>query len=138
MMFEDCIANKQVKKIVPNKGIAASLHELATLRLLHVNGLVHATLKVEAYYEIMKELITALLALHGFKSYSHECLIHFVQKEYSSDFTGKDLHLMEQLRVMRHDIAYRGVFVENDYLDRNEAALLKIIQRLEKEVKKGL
>ena len=93
-------------------------------------NLTNTTLKVEAYYEIIKELATALLSLNGYKSYSHECLISFINDNFSGKFTGMQIELIDQLRIMRNDIAYRGAFVDNDYLDRNETNILSIIKTL--------
>ena len=40
------------------------------------------------------------------------------------------IELMDQLRVMRNDIAYRGAFVEDDFLNRNERNILDVIKIL--------
>ena len=37
---------------------------------------------VSEYYEVIKELLIALLLKQGLKSYNHECLISFFKKEY--------------------------------------------------------
>ena len=41
-----------------------------------------ASIIAENYYEIIKELLTALLLLSGRKSDNHECLIAFFKKNY--------------------------------------------------------
>lgn len=62
-------------------------------------------------------------AAEGYKSYSRECLIDFVRDRFASKFTGMQIELIDQLRVMRNDIAYRGAFIEDDFLERNEFRL---------------
>ena len=37
----------------------------------------HATFIIEAYYEVIKELLTALLALEGYKCLDHKCLVKY-------------------------------------------------------------
>ena len=41
-----------------------------------------ASIIAEDYYEIIKELLTALLLLEGLKSDNHECLIAFFKQQY--------------------------------------------------------
>lgn len=113
-----------------NKETSKSLVKLAELRLDNIKNIKNATLKVESYYEIIKELITALLILHGYKSYSHECLISFVKEMYKNKFTGMQIELIDHLRILRNDIAYRGAFIDVDFLERNEDDIITIINRL--------
>src|SRR3989344_8925910 len=98
MNFRDCIEKRLVKKIQPNKDMASSLVKLANIRLENLGNLKNSTLKAETYYEIIKELITALLAIEGYKSYSHECLISFAKNKYQDYFTGMQLELIDTLR----------------------------------------
>ena len=41
-----------------------------------------ASIIVKDYYEIIKELLTALLLKNGLKSDNHECLISYFKKNY--------------------------------------------------------
>jgi len=91
---------------------------------------------VETYWEITKQLITALLNLDGYKSYSQECLLSYLEEFY--EFTEKELHLMNQLRKLRNDIDYRGKFLDRDYLQRNEEKIEKIISKLQELVENKL
>ncbi len=107
-----------------------ALKKLAGIRLENVENLNNATLKAESYYEIVKELITAVLAIKGYKSYSHERLIAFVEEYYSTNFTKAEIQVIDQLRIIRNDIVYRGAFVEEDYPERNGKRILGIIHKL--------
>lgn len=135
MKFENCIAEKLVVKKTPDREMARSLYSLVDVRLKNISGISNATLKAEAYYEVIKELLTALLSLHGYKSYSHECLISFLAENYGKEFTQASTALIDQLRVIRNDISYRGVFVEDDYLERNDGKINETIVKLRKVVK---
>lgn len=85
---------------------------------------------VETYWEIIKGLATALLKIKGFKSYSQECLIAFVEEKY--DFERREIDLMDQLRKLRNDIDYRGKFLDLDYLDRNQERITDLINKTKK------
>lgn len=130
MNFEDCIKKRYIKKVNGGREAGKSLLKLVEARLIEVEKIENATLKVEAYYEILKELITILLFNQGYKSYSHECLISFLKENFSDELNTGNIELINQLRLLRNDIAYRGVFVEDDFLNRNEKEIVEIIKLL--------
>ena len=61
----------------------------------------------EDYYETVKELITSLLFIRGYKSYSNECLITFLRK-FHPQYSESDLALIDQMRQIRNDLLYRA------------------------------
>ncbi len=85
-------------------------------------------LKVEAYYDIIKELLFAHLYKNGYNCTDHLCLIAYLsQLKYDFDF---EIQKIDELRKVRNEINYRGLTVKRDYLDRNELEFRNIIQRL--------
>lgn len=68
--------------------------------------------------------------MEGYKSYSHECLIFFLERYYPQTINSEELRLIDQLRKLRHDIMYRGSTVAEDYLSRNETKINIIIKKL--------
>src|SRR3989344_8892741 len=84
---------------------------------------------VANYYEIIKELLTALLLKNGMKSDNHECLISFFKKHYNYEYENKLVH---ELKNIRNRIHYEGVFVKESYLDKNELELNHIIELLKR------
>ena len=88
-----------------------------------------ATLLVEEYYEIVKELITAIMSCDGWKTTSHEFLIGYLAKFYP-EFNTAEIALIDQLRQMRNDIDYRGVMINSEYVERNQATILELISKL--------
>jgi uncharacterized protein (UPF0332 family) len=132
MDWEDCLKNK-VKEIKPDPERAKSMKQLAERRMEEINKrrkTAYPEFIVEDYYETIKELITSVLYLHGFKSYSHECLITFLNVYYPHTLDDDELNLIDQLRQIRHDITYRGSTIAEDYLSRNEAKINAIIKKL--------
>ena len=88
-----------------------------------------ATVQVTDYYEVIKELLTALLLKHGMKSDNHECLISFFKKYYSYEY---ETNLMHGLKDLRNRASYEGLFIKKDYLDKNELEFRHIIGLLKK------
>lgn len=140
MKWEDCLDYK-VKKVKENPEQAKALLDLAKIRLLSIEK--HKKdefpqLLIESYYEAIKELISALLAIYGYKSYNHECLISFLDEYYPSKFDDSQIRFIDSLRKLRSDIQYRGRHIAEDYLKRNIATIDKIIKVLLKIVEEEL
>ncbi len=84
------------------------------------------------YYEVVRELLSILLLLDGYKTYgegAHKRLIDYIQVNYQ-EFTQKDLVLIDELRNIRNRIAYDGFFVEKDYIDRKFVSINKVLDKL--------
>ncbi|KXA96169.1 hypothetical protein AKJ37_05880, partial [candidate division MSBL1 archaeon SCGC-AAA259I09] len=77
----------------------------------------------------IKELITSLMSLKGYKSYSHICLISFLREHYPQLQEG-ELELIDQMRRIRNDIMYRGEPIASDYLKRRKGEIIEIIEKL--------
>ena len=124
--------SSEVSKGFKDKEKPKSLLNLIELREKNIKSLnkkEFCTLIVEDYYEIIKELITAIMSADGYKTLSHELLIGYIDKFYK-EFSKFEINTMDQLRKIRNDIAYRGLIISTEYLDRNEEIILKIIKRL--------
>lgn len=132
-------SSDKVFKIRPDKEKAKSLLQLVELRKKDLENKQEefVTLIVEGYYEIVKELITALMSIDGYKTVSHELLIGYVAALYKA-ISRAEITLMDQLRKTRNDIAYRGVQVPPEYLRRNKEAILAVINKLQSLVEEKL
>ncbi len=140
MKWEDCLDYK-VKKVKENPEQAEALLKLAKRRLESVEKRrkdEFSQLLIESYYEVIKELISALLSIHGYKSYSHECLISFMDEFYPTVLDDFQIHFLDSMRKLRSDIQYRGRDVADDYLKRNSSVIEKIIGNLLDLVEKEL
>jgi len=97
----------EVRRIRPDKGMAKAILKMIKVRvkaLKLTDRQEFASLVVEDYYEVIKEAITALMAIDGYKTLSHEALITYM-KEFYTDFSQSEITLMDQLRVLRNKIA---------------------------------
>ena len=132
MRWEDCLDYK-VKKVRENSEQAKALLQLAKRRLESIKKRKKdefPQLLIESYYEAIKELISTLLAIHGYKSYSHECLVLFMEEYYPIAFDEFQIKFLDSMRKLRSDIQYRGRDVADDYLERNNQTIEKIIEIL--------
>lgn len=132
--------SEQVSKITPDKEKAKSLLKIVSLREKNISVMSSdefTTLIVEGYYEIIKELITAIMSIDGWKTVSHELLVGYMAKFYK-EFSQAEIHVIDQLRKTRNDISYRGVVIRHDYLARNRDIILKIINKLKQVIQRKL
>ena len=92
-----------------------------------------ASIIASDYYEIMKELLIALLLKQGLKSNNHECLISFFRNKYPQyEYETNSIH---QLKDVRNRANYDGVFVKKEYVINNKLEFRHIIELLERLVK---
>jgi len=133
MDFELC-KKTHLKSVEPDKAKIASIRLMCKARqkLLAKAELDSETAPVIAsdYYEIIKELLVALLLKNGLKSDNHECLISYFKKNYSQyEYEAKAMH---QLKEVRNRASYDGVFVKKEYVLSNSLEFKGIIDLLNK------
>lgn len=131
---------EHIKSITKDKDKAISLLKMADMRYEFWSNLKfdskYTSIAVDGYYEIMKELLTALLYLEGYKSDNHECLIAYLKEHYSD--LSYEVGILYQLKRVRNDIDYKGFFVNAEYLERNKLEFKHIIETLQKIIKDKL
>src|SRR3989338_7511222 len=124
--------SNKVSKLRPDiekaKGLLKVI-ELRELRAQNTSLPQFATLLTEEYYEIIKELITSIMSIDGWKTTSNELLIGYLAKFYQI-FDYGQINLIDQLRIIRNDIDYRGIMINSEYLERNQQPILHIINKL--------
>ncbi len=92
---------------------------------------------IEEYYEIILELLTAVMYCDGQKTLSHKTLIEYYSKNYSN-LEQHQIKLIDQLRKHRNNIVYYGKKVKIEFLINNENEIKNIIKILEKIVKEKI
>lgn len=95
-------------EIKPDKERAKSLIQLATLRHSKISQFdveKESSLACESYYEVIKELITALLFVDGYKTLSHKDLVDY-PNNYKEFFSENDISVVDTLRKRRNKIVY--------------------------------
>jgi len=125
-------SQEEVKRITPDRQTAKAILRMIEVRMKALelkDRKEFASLVVEDYYEITKEAITALMALDGYKTLSHEVLVGYL-KEFYPQFSEAEISLVDQFRQLRNKIAYKGFFITHDFLERSEARMKTVVSRI--------
>lgn len=135
MNFSECL-KEHMKKVDIDTNRIRSILKVCSIREKVIKQIIKdedtVTIIVESYYEIIKELFTALLLSNGRKSDNHECLISFFKKEYTEyEFESFIIHT---LKNARNKINYEGLIIRKEYLEQNEFEFDSIIGILKKEI----
>jgi uncharacterized protein (UPF0332 family) len=133
MNWETC-RREHIKNVQPDKERIKSILKMCKVRrrVTEEVKLDDQTASVIAadYYEIIKELLTAILLKHGLKSDNHECLISFFKNKYPAyEYEVSAIH---QLKDVRNRVSYEGIFVHKSYIEMNKLEFNHIIDLLEK------
>jgi hypothetical protein len=126
-------------KITPNKEKAKSILKMveSTLDMIRsINLEKFSSNATKEYYEVIRELITIVLLLDGYKTFgegAHKNLIEYLKSNYS-ELNDSQIALIDDLRIIRNKISYDGFFVTQDYLKRKLKYIEDIILKLKKIV----
>ncbi len=139
MSWEECAAT-HIRRVELDSDKVNSILKLCAVRLRVVKLIPldgeTASVIAEHFYEIMKELLTALLLLHGLKSDNHECLLAFFKKIYPEK--EYEIKVLYNLKIIRNKIDYEGLFVDKEYIERNRLEFIHIITFLHDEIQERL
>lgn len=135
MNWKECVEKGIITKIMPDKERAAQMLKMANIRLEFWKKEVasrYVFLKVEAYYDIIKEMIFAHMYKNGFNCTNHLCIIAYLKEKFQDfDF---EMQKIDELRKVRNEINYRGFLVSTDYLNRNLLEFKNIIRKLKEKI----
>jgi hypothetical protein len=121
-------------RVTPDKERVRSILKMISLikeRIGLQDRIKMTALIISDYYEIIKELITSLLLLDGFKTLSHKDLLEYLKINYN-EFNEFDILILNNLRMLRNRVAYEGYSMEVSYLDKNENNFKLLIDKLDK------
>ena len=124
-------------KVTPDKERVKKILEMVKLieeRIKIQDKHKFASLIILDYYEVIKELITALLLAEGYKTLSHKNLISYLKIKYK-EINSYESELIDKLRIFRNRISYEGFEIQDDYLKINEKSYMQIIKKLKVLVK---
>jgi hypothetical protein len=131
--------DEEIFRIRKDKARAKDLFEMAQdrLKLLKLIPRDRAYKIIEEYYEIIKELLTAIMYLDGHKTLSHIKLLEYFSSRYR-ELTEREVRLADSLRKFRIGIVYYGRKISQDFLVNNEDEINKIIEILLKLVERKI
>lgn len=125
-------------KVAPDKEKIKSILKLIQEREDFVSTIDQkkfSTNAVENYYEIVKELASALLLLNGLKAvgeYAHKDVIDSLLNY--NQFSESDVFFLNDLRIKRNNSAYEGKKIEPVYLVNNKSRILRLIKKLKEMI----
>jgi len=135
MSWKECVEGGIITQSVPDEERSNQMLMMANIRLKFWDRKVadeFIVLKIEAYYDLIKELLFAHLYKNGYNCTNHLCLIAYLQEKIKDfDF---ETQKIDELRKVRNEIAYRGLNIKKDYLERNELEFKNIIRRLKEDL----
>lgn len=129
---------EKIFRISINPARAKALKEMAIERFADIKKEKKPYKVLEQYYEVIKELITALMYVDGFKTLSHKTRVFYLEKDYNTSFTKEEFILIDEVRRLRNDILYYGRRVDGAFLINKEEQLKSIINKLIKIVNEKL
>ena len=127
--FEIYLKNKRVNKVTLDKELAIGLKKDSEERF-NDSLKMKPKYKLENSYESIRGLIEALMALDGYKTYSHEAAISYLQE--FKDFSDYDIKQLDIARQKRNGSKYYGENIEKEYADRTVEILKPIFMKLTK------
>jgi hypothetical protein len=129
----------EIFKISKEKDRAEDLFDMAKDRLELLNLIPKDRYYkiIEEYYEIIKELLTAVMYLDGYKTLSHVKLIEYFSLNYK-ELKIEEIKLVDNLRKFRISIVYYGRKMSKEFLLNYEEDIKKTIKILIKLVEDKL
>ena len=127
-------------KVNPDKEKVKSIMNMVETTLERINATnyeIFASNVTKDYYDIIRELISVIMLLDGYRAYgdyAHREMIDYLEKNYKR-FKRREILFINDLRIIRNKIAYDGFFVKVDFLKRNTEKINSIINKLEKAIK---
>jgi len=112
--FEYYLKEGKVKKASPDIELAKALIKDADSRRLKIKALdtkEFSKIIFENIYDALRNLIDSILAIDGYKSYSHEASISYLKKYSFEDYT---LEKIDNFRFQRNGSKYYGKDLEVD------------------------
>ena len=131
--------DEEIFKISKDKERAKDLFEMAKerLELLKLIPKDKAYKIIEEYYEVIKELLTAVMYIDGYKTLSHVKLIEYFSSNYK-ELDENQIKLIDTLRKFRIGIVYYGRKISQEFLINHEDEIKEIISILIKFVREKL
>jgi len=127
---------EHIKRIEPDNEKIKSIRKMCEVRLKIIR---HIELDEETasvistdYYEVIKELLTALLLKNGLKSDNHECLISFFRHKFPQ--YRYESNILHQLKNVCNRVSYDGIFVKKGYVSVNKLEFEHIIELLNRSL----
>lgn len=135
MEWDECVRRGFIRRLPIDTRRSIGILEMALHREKFWRGIDSekwTSLKVEGYYEIIKELILSLMQGEGLDCMNHKCLVSYLERK--DRMTDHEIQKIDELRKLRNEISYRGFNVDPFYLKMNELEFQNIIKKLKDRI----
>ncbi|MBI2663767.1 hypothetical protein HYX10_00300 [Candidatus Woesearchaeota archaeon] len=138
MKFEDFIQHGKVRKASPDVALAKSLVSTAAVDLKFLSALqvnsTSARKVMTNYYDVLRSILEAILAVEGYKVYSHEAFTYFLKDKGESFIAEK----FDRFRRIRNSINYYGKDISAIEVKENAGEIVEMIQILKEKHLSGV
>ena len=106
--FDDYIRENMVRKTQSNISMAKAMIEKSEIRLKKtIKQKIteeESSITFEDIYESLREAIQSIMEIKGYKPYSHEAVIAFMQEE--KILSQSEINIINNYRILRNDSVY--------------------------------
>ncbi len=138
MQFEDFIKAGQVKRGASDRQLAKALQSTAEQDMKFLNALpitaLSARKMVSNYYDVLRSMLEAVVALEGLKVYSHEAFLYYLLERDEESLGRK----FDRLRRIRNGINYYGKDISVAEAREVIAEMKKLIEYVQSKLQKEL
>lgn len=130
-------------KVMPDKEKAKSILKMVDITLEMINNIDKSKFPsniTKEYYEVLRELISVIILLDGYKTIgegAHKRMIEYLESNYKQ-FDRQEISLIDNLRIIRNQIAYEGFFVKEEYIERKADSIHHIVKKLKEAISKKM
>jgi len=118
MPFQHYLDSDLARQCSKDPGATNAIFTRATKRLEYVKAQRidqdNAPFIFEDIYEVMRECIQSLMIRDGYKPYSHEAVVTFVNDRYQREYGDKLINRFDRYRVIRNNSMYRANFISEE------------------------
>ncbi len=129
--------SKFIRKVEIDKEKINSIIEVTNSRLEFIKKVEinknNSSFIVEGFYEVIKELLVALLLSKGLRSRNHQCLISYFYSNYP-EYEAEAL-LISQMSYLRNRLNYYGESIDLGFYDKNKEEFIHIIKTIKSLIK---
>ena len=108
--FEYFIKNNLVRRSSPNISMARSLLQKAKLRIKRINSSnikdEESSIVFEDIYECLREASQSLMEINGYKPYSHEAVLSFLNEQ--KFLSEESINILNNYRILRNNSVYKA------------------------------
>lgn len=135
MLWEECLRREIARKSTKDKELANSLLKMSERRISFIEKIniddLNAPIILTECYEALREVCEAILAVKGYKVYSHECITSFLKEILKEEILAEEF---DRYRRIRNLINYYGISIAKEEAVKGFEEIRQLINKLQKHV----